>query len=153
MALSVFTTLLLYYTPGCLGVVAYVALSGYLPFSIFHFFFRRRGVRDAVRLPSVLARHLTRSMTMSPRTYKKTAKKIRRKVTRSIWTHVLVVRGHIFYFPPPFVGVVVYVMLSGFLPFSHDSKPALFEIIRRYFLSPRRFFSGAMRPYAYIHIS
>jgi hypothetical protein len=24
-----------------------------------------------------------------------------------------------------------YVMLSGFLPFSHDSKPALFELIRR----------------------
>ena len=24
-----------------------------------------------------------------------------------------------------------FVMLSGFLPFSHDSKPALFELIRR----------------------
>ena len=28
------------------------------------------------------------------------------------------------------LGVVVYVMLSGFLPFSHDSKPALFELIK-----------------------
>jgi len=29
------------------------------------------------------------------------------------------------------MGVVVYVMLSGLMPFSHDSKPALFELIKR----------------------